>query len=118
MRESGAIFTECLVGFLRTTQPADADDRDALHTLREQTRGAREATTGYLRSIKANKKATTGLRKQNFSRSLNEATTQLEEHLEDAVSIVRKLVRGFKAGERRMTRRLFVSRLRETVRRN
>ncbi len=98
MRESGQIMRECLGGLLKTMRPATESDIDALRELQRSTRGAREGTASYLQSIRGGKKATARLRKQNFSASINESSTRLQEHLKDSARTVRRTIRGLRAG--------------------
>jgi hypothetical protein len=104
--ESGEVATECLKGFLKTSRPANAQDIEALRTLRGQIRKARVSTAGYLRSLREGKRTTSQLRKKNFSLSLNESARQLEGQQQAAARPIRTIVRGFKSAERQMTRRL------------
>jgi hypothetical protein len=106
MSESAEIARQCLRGFLKVSRPANDGDRDALRELRSITQDTRKATTGYLRSMKGAKKTTARLRKKNLSRSLNESAHRLQGHLRDSIVIVRRTIRGFRAAERQMTRRL------------
>jgi hypothetical protein len=106
MRESGEISRTCLRGVLKASQVATKADADELLTLRERTRGARRGTAQYLHAMKGARKTAKQLRDSNRSRSLNEASVQLQARLDEAIKVARATVRGFAAAERQMTRRL------------
>lgn len=53
MSENGQVMRDCLGGLLKTMRPATEGDIDALRELQRSTRGAREGTASYLRSIRA-----------------------------------------------------------------
>jgi len=107
MNENGKVARQCLRGLLRSERPANEKDAAGLRELRASTRYARTATSGYLDSIRQGREATLYLRKRNLSRSLNESVEVLEAQLKEAAEIARVTVRGFRAAERHMTRRLF-----------
>ncbi len=106
MRENGEIMRECLPGLLKQLRPTSAAERDAVRELLSSTRGAREGTVGYLRSMRGAKRTTARLRKRNFSASLNESSTRLRGQLKGATRTVRRTIRVFRAAEWRMMRRL------------
>lgn len=108
MRKNGEIARACLRGYLKlASKPSSKADADELLALRESTRGARRGTTLYLHAIKGGRDTTRQLREKNLSRSLNESSVRLEEHLADAIGIVRSTTKWLAAAERQMTRGLF-----------
>jgi hypothetical protein len=104
--ESGTVLRECIRGALKSEQPATVADIEAIRTLRGQTREARLSTAGYLRSLRGGKKTAAWLRRKNFSRSLNEAASRLQEQQHVAARTIHRIVRGLRAAERQMWRRL------------
>jgi hypothetical protein len=108
LAENSQIMDQCLRGFLKIAKPTNAAEVQELRELHENVRYARQATAGYLRSIRSGKRTIAQLRGRNISASLNESSARQQRHLRDASRTIKHVVVQFRAAERRIGRRLIV----------